>query len=381
MVSRRHVLTFALAALFPALLASAGRSAATEPSVRDDAPPQPPASLHASRVAGSTVQLSWTNPSDPDFDHTEVLTQAQPGDGAWRTVARSSIRDDDLNPPFAAGDAAWNIALDEPGKRVAVRFVPRVSKTLAHVYLHVKTSGSGYAEGTGGVAIATLHPVGANGLPARVTLGRRLRVPVIANPAGPNLLRLDFDVRLRAGVPYALVIANGDRHPTRNYWSLNFLAVDQGAAPGLAGAQSRNETTAGARDVYYGLDPREAVGGTRDGGRLWRLPGNTDVSEAKWLPTYTLVWSDGSVQAQPYYSSHAAPDGMHTMVYRHVRSPWTIRQIGAYLHTWGSSTARRGSGVVQLLVNDVPRARVRLRAPDSCPPGCHSRSWSGRARR
>jgi hypothetical protein len=332
-----------------------------QPSVGDAAPPQPPTSLHISLGSGPGVRLGWTNPSDPDFDHAEVLTRAQPGGGAWDTVARTAARADDLNPPFAAGDAAWNIALDQPGKEVVVRFVPRVSKTLAHVYLHVKTSGSGYAGGSGGVAVAALHPVAANGLPdARVTLGQEQRVPVRANPAGPNLLRLDFDVRLRAGVPYALVVRNGDQDPTRNYSSLNFLAVDTGPTPALAGAQARNETTAAARDLFYGLDPREAVGGTRDGGKLWRLPGNTDVSEAKWLPTYALVWSDGSVQAQPYYSSHPPPDGTYTMVYRHVRSPWTIRQIGAYLHTWGASAARRGSGIVQLLVDDVPRASVRL---------------------
>jgi hypothetical protein len=332
-----------------------------ERSVGDDVPPGTPTALHATPADGPGVRLSWLNPPDPDFDHAEVFARAQASAGAWQAVARTPSRADDLNPPFAAGDASWNIRLNEAGKEVVLRFVPRVSKTLAHLYLHVKTSGSGYAGGTGGIALASLHPVAANGLPdARVVIGSELRVPVTANPAGPYLLRLDFGVPLRAGVPYALVVRNGDPDPARNYWSLNFLAVDTGPTPALAGAQSRNETAAGARDLFYGLDPREAVGGTSDGGKLWRLPGNTDVSEAKWVPTYALVWSDRSVQAQPYYSSHAPPDGTYTMVYRHVRSPWTIRQIGAYLHTWGASVARRGSGVVEVLVDNVPRASVRL---------------------
>jgi len=330
-------------------------------SIGDTVPPRAPTRAHVRLSAAGRATLTWTNPPDPDFDHVEIYRRPAGSQARFRRVFTSPSQIADLNPPFAAGDAAWNIALNTSAKRVAVRFVPDTTKTLARVYLHVKVSGSGYSGGLGGTCVATLHPMLGNGLPdLSHTLGRPQDFAVRENAAGTNLIHLDFDAPVQAGLPYVIVLQNGDPQPDRNYWSLNFLAADLGAQPSLAGAQGRNEPLAGARDVYYGLDPRESVGGSDDGGITWKLPGNTDAPEAKWLPTYALAFSDGTVQAQPFYSSHQPPDGTYTMVYQRVRAPWTIRQVAAYLYTWGASRARSASAVVQLLVDGKLRARVRL---------------------
>jgi len=331
-------------------------------SSSDMTAPQSPADVRAVATPDGQVRLSWTNPMDPDLARVEVSRGAPSGSNsptAPGSVVFSGVGAADMNPPFAAGDAAWNIALNRATKRVAIRFVPRASKTLASVYLHVKTSGSGYAAGTAGSCLATLYAVLPNGLPDVSAPVASTEVAVLPNAGGHFVLQLDLNAPVEAGRPYALVLANADPNPAANYFSLNFLAVDQGAQPSLLGAQGRNETSSAAADLYYGLDPREAVGGSADDGKTWHLPGNTDVTEAKWVPTYALRFADGTFQAQPYYSSHQPADGTYTMVYR-ASQPWTVRQIGAYLYTWGASRATRGSGTVQVLVNDQPKEKVAL---------------------
>src|SRR5581483_1121080 len=258
-----------------------------------------------------------------------------------------------LPAPLAGGDGAANVVLDSAEKLLLVRFVPRRSGAVEGMALQAKLDGTacvqstrtGYAAGSGGVLRASVYPVRADGTPDTATLlARDDFSPCSRYTAGVIRLSLGFAVTARQ--EYALVIQNADPDPADNYFSLNFLYVKSG----LQGANGRNERSAGAFDAYYGLDPRELVGYSSDGGSSWRLPGGPygPNGGAAFLPTYELDYASGAVGGQPYYYSSEV-GGTFTMVFPNVPVRWTIEQLGAVASTSGSAT-------VTLAVDGVDRA-------------------------
>lgn len=257
--------------------------------------------------------------------------------------------------PLAAGDSSANIPLNSRRAMVVTRWVARRTGVVARLYLHVKVEGStscpfggrsGYAHGTAGIMRVTTHPVLRDGRPdLRRTLARDEFAPCrrqqgesVATKAG---------IRVRRGQELATVVRNVDRDPARNWFSQNFLY----AARGLVGANARNERRAGAGDAEYGLDPRELVGYSPDGGRSWFLPGGPNRVK-KYIPAYIQQYADGSTTGQPYYSATTI-EGPVTMTFAKRRAPWTIRELGAY-------TSGSGASTVQLLVDGKVRASARL---------------------
>jgi hypothetical protein len=144
------------------------------------------------------------------------------------------------------------------------------------------------------------------------------------------------------------VIRNDDGAPTKNYTSTNFLYT----STGLLGANARNERSPLAPDAYYGLDPRELVGYSRDAGRTWALPGGPygEPGGRDFLPTFVQEYADGRVAGQPYYYATAPSTATRTMVFQNVTRPWTIRALGAY--------SRGGAGTLTLAVDGSVRERV-----------------------
>jgi hypothetical protein len=255
----------------------------------------------------------------------------------------------DFNPFFAAGDAAANIPLRRAGDRVLIRWVARRTGTIDVLHIRVKVRGSGYAAGSTGVLRATTHPVRPDGRPrTSVTLRRNSLVPGVAERGGSVALRLRLPVR--AGQELATVIRNGARDPADDYFSANFLY----AARGVVGANGRNERHADAPDEYYGLDPRELVGWSRDGGSSWRMPGAPYGARGgrAFLPTYVQEYADGTADGQFYYWSTPV-EGVVTMVYPKVPRAWTITRLAAF-------TNGAGSAEVALLVDGERRAATRL---------------------
>ena len=164
-----------------------------------------------------------------------------------------------------------------------------------------------------------------------------------------GVVRLAMGIAVRKGVEYATIVRNGDGDPARNYSSTNFLWT----STGIIGANGRNERSRSAPDAYYGLDPRELVGYSEDGGKSWALPGGQYGRQGRrnFLPTYVQEYADGLVSGQPYYYAAAASDAERTMVFRNIRRPWVVRELGAF-------TLRHGAGTLTLTVDGERRAQV-----------------------
>jgi hypothetical protein len=269
-----------------------------------------------------------------------------------------------LPAPVAAGTSAANIDLNSAGRRVLVRWVARSTGTLTALHLRLEADGSdcdrtgrtGYGLGNGGSWHVTTHRVLADGRPDRTTTlasqdFRPCAAPTTIADVPQGIVRLAMRLAVTRGAEYATVIANDDRDPARNYTSTNFLYTSSG----LLGANARNERSPLAADAYYGLDPRELVGFSKDGGRSWALPGGSygGLGGRSFLPTYLQEYADGQITGQPYYYSSPGQSGDRTMVFQNIRRPWTIRELGAY-------TARTGRGALTLTIDGRTRARVSV---------------------
>jgi hypothetical protein len=280
--------------------------------------------------------------------------------GPWRSDRPPAL----LPAPVAAGTSAANIRLDGPQTRVLVRWVARSTGTLRALHLRIEADGAtcdqsgrtGYGLGNGGSWHVTTHPVLADGRPdeTRTLTTEDFRpcdgpTAVVGVPQG--VVRVPMRLDVARGGEYATVIRNTDPDGLHNYTSTNFLFT----STGLVGANGRNERSRDARDAYYGLDPRELVGYSRDDGRSWALPGGPygAVGGRSFLPTYVQEYSNGQVTGQPYYYTAAPSTAPRTMSFRTVRRGWTIRALGAF-----TSAPSRGS--LTLVVDGRERARVEV---------------------
>jgi hypothetical protein len=279
----------------------------------------------------------------------------------------------DLPAPVAAGTSAANIDLKSAERRVMVRWVARSTGTMVALHLRIQADGSscrqsgrtGYGLGNGGSWRVTTHPLLADGRPdPGTTLAsydlRPCDAPTSVADVRQGVVRVPMRLDVARGAEYATVIRNDDPAPARNYTSTNFLYT----STGLLGANARNERSPLAADAYYGLDPRELVGYSADGGRSWALPGGPYglPGGRNFLPTYLQEYSDGQITGQPYYYASTGSTSSRTMVFQNVRRSWTITALGAF-------TARAGSGTLTLTVDGRQRARAgvagqgMLRAP------------------
>jgi hypothetical protein len=269
-----------------------------------------------------------------------------------------------LPAPVAAGSSASNMTLNGRDRWVVMRWVARRTGTLDALHMRLEADGSdcdrtgrrGYGLGNGGSWLATTHPVLADGRPDMgTTLAtqqfRPCEGPVSVVDVPQGIVRLTVGIAVQQGNEYATVVRNSDPDPAANYSSTNFLFT----AGGLVGANARNERSRFARDAYYGLDPRELVGYSEDGGRSWALPGgqNGEPDGRNFLPTYIQEFSDGTLTGQPYYYTADPSSADRTMVYRNVRGRWVIRQLGAF-------ALAESSGTLTLTVDGVQRAQVAV---------------------
>ncbi len=269
--------------------------------------------------------------------------------------------------PFAAGASAGNFQFGvdkcQPTTaaclakvRYLLRFVARHTGVLSSLSLqfiaspgspsNCPTGPTGYGGGTSGIALISTYGVNADGTPNTAQLLSRTQlVPCQAATGGS--VDVPLGLAVTKGQELATVIQNVDSDPVTNFFSVNQLYDPLG----LAGANGRNERSATATDAYYGLDPRELVGSSVDGGATWRLP------EPHLVPTYVQAYADGYRDGQPYlYGTCPCPgaiSGTATMVFPHVPVDWTITSVGAY-------TLAPGSSRVDLLVNDQVVASATL---------------------
>jgi energy-converting hydrogenase Eha subunit A len=267
----------------------------------------------------------------------------------------------DTNPPIAAGTSAANITLNGAGRMVLQRWVARRSGVLRAFHVRMVANGAscrsdgrpGYGSGNGGSWRVTTHRVLPDGRPdMRSTLvSQELRPcegPGSVVDVRQGVVRLEMNLPVGRGQEYATIVRNADPAPEANYTSTNFLYT----ASGVIGANGRNERSRNAKDVHYGLDPRELVGFSRDGGASWTLPGTP--GDRGYLPSYLQEYNDGEVEGQPYYYTTPSTTARRTMVYQEVALPWTIRTLGAY-------TSGTANGTLTLTVDGTRRAHASVK--------------------
>ena len=288
----------------------------------------------------------------------------------------------DFPAPVAAGDSAANIDLNSAQREVLVRWVARSTGTLRALHLRIQADGSacrqsgstGYGLGNGGSWLVTTHPVLADGRPDMdTTLATQEFRPCEATTAVADVrqgvVRLAMGIDVARGTEYATVIRNTDPSPAANYTSTNFLYTKTG----ILGANGRNERSALAPDAYYGLDPRELVGYSHDGGHSWALPGGPYGAPGgrSFLPTYLQEYAGGQIAGQPYYYAAAGSTADRTMLFANFHRPWTIRELGAYTRTAGSGTLTLtvdGHQVASATVSGAGMLRAAI-SPVTVSPG------------
>jgi hypothetical protein len=269
-----------------------------------------------------------------------------------------------VTTPHAGADSAANMALNSNAKRTVIRFVASRDGVLSKFHLHLKTEGAncktgrtGYALGDGGLARVTVHRVTATGMPETgvAPLFTDTFQPCVRHNGDYETTWISPNLTVKSGEEFAVAIANVHASPSGNYFSTNHLyRGDFGL--GIAGANGRNERNPLAADAFYGLDPREVVGYSTDGGSSWRMPGGPygANSGGAFLPTYIQEYSDGVKAGQPYYWAQAV-SGTVAMIYPNVPVTWTISSLGAY-----TSTTSGGASTVRLFVDGVERGSANL---------------------
>jgi hypothetical protein len=205
-----------------------------------------------------------------------------------------------------------------------------------------------YAHGTGGTIRARLVPMKPDGTPdlshvlAEDTFPALRRYRQIKSQFGfdgrSGLVYSDFGgAAVPAGVPHFVIYQNVDADPRVNFVSMNSPVTSVQAA----GPNGRNTLDPDAHGAIAGLDPREAVAWSLDGGGSWGwgrqvgagpIPGDYTMSgdDAVRLPWY--AWQEpgsGAMHSyQPYYAYHES--GRYTVRLRSAPKATTLTEAGGY---------------------------------------------------
>jgi hypothetical protein len=281
-----------------------------------------------------------------------------------------------------------NQVMNSPDYVYGLRFVVDRDTTLYRFISGFNLEGSdqiggrnGYADGSGGTILARLVAVQPNGEPDMTQVLAEERVSAVQRYSesksaygAPGLTQLLFfemgGVPLKAGQPYAMTYANADTDPEENWFSENSPTVKES----VAGPNGVNTTDPNAPGAIAGLDPREAVAWSQDGGATWswgRHAGEGDTpgayggsatsDDGTRLPWYG--WQSSPTSApesnQPYYAYEE--HGSYTLRVNSVPETTTLGEAGAYAPVGASAgvvtvrnlttgetgqTAELGSGLV-----------------------------------
>ena len=205
-----------------------------------------------------------------------------------------------------------------------------------------------YANGTGGTIRARLVPMNPDGTPdlshvlAEDTFPALRRYRQIKSQFGfdgrSGLVYSDFGgAPVPAGVPHFVVYQNVDSNPRENFVSMNSPVTSVQAA----GPNGRNTLDPDAHGAIAGLDPREVVAWSIDGGGSWGwgrqvgagpVAGDYTMSgdDAVRLPWYSwqVPGSDAMHSNQPYYAYHES--GRYTLRLRSAPHATTLTEAGGY---------------------------------------------------
>jgi hypothetical protein len=282
-----------------------------------------------------------------------------------------------------------NQVMNSPDYVYGVRFVLDRDTTLYRFISGFNLEGTeqlggrqGYSDGNGGTILARLVAVKPDGEPdlsqvlAQEKVGAWQRYTESKAAYGaPGTTQLLFfnmgGVQLHGGQMYAMTYQNVDPSPASNWFSENSPTVKES----VAGPNGVNNTDPSAPGAIAGLDPREAVCWSQDGGSEWawgRHAGEGDTpgayggsatgDDGTRLPWYGWQASPTSSPEsnQPYYAYEER--GSYTLKVSSVPEDVTLGEAGAYAPVGASAgvltvrnlstgavgqTAELGSGLVR----------------------------------
>ena len=250
-----------------------------------------------------------------------------------------------------------NSVMNSPQYVYALRFVLDQDTTVYRFLSGFNLEGSsgvggrdGYASGNGGTIRARIVNVNADGTPnlgevlaqESVNADQRFNESKSAYGVSGLTQLLYFNmggVRLSANRMYAMVYTNADPNPGSNWFSENSPDVKES----VAGPNGRNTTDPNAAGAIAGLDPREVVGWSSNGGSSWvwgRMVGEGNTSGAyvgsassddgTRLPWYGIQTSSDTrpVSNQPYYAYTA--QGSYTLKLTNAPRQVTLTEAGGY---------------------------------------------------
>jgi hypothetical protein len=207
---------------------------------------------------------------------------------------------------------------------------------------------AGYADGSGGRIRARLVRVDKKGRPdlsrvlASETVGAVDRYLESVALTGTRTMMLHFNmggVRLKPGRMYAMTYQNVSRHPVQDWFSTNSPVVKASEA----GPNGRNTLDPRTPGAIAGLDPREALAWSTNGGRKWvwgrrvgegfmrgSYPGSRTDDGGVRLPWYG--WQPkrtGRARSnQPYYAYKAS--GRYTLTLANAPRAVRLTEAGGY---------------------------------------------------
>jgi hypothetical protein len=208
----------------------------------------------------------------------------------------------------------------------------------------------GYAHGNGGVIRARLVTITPDGTPDldnvlaedRVNAVQRYRESQEAFGVDDSTQLLYFNmggVELEAGRPYAVVYSNEADDPLQDFFSLNSPVTRES----VAGPNVRNTLDPQTPGAVAGLDPREALTWSTNGGAEWVW--GYRVGEGDLYGYYAASRTSDAGPPLPWYGWQASPDspptsnqpyyaygqdGSFTLVAADVPNATTLTDAGGY---------------------------------------------------
>jgi hypothetical protein len=243
----------------------------------------------------------------------------------------------------------------------AMRFVVDRDTTIYRFFSQMKSKGarwdehpgskcavagdSCYGAGDGGRIEARLVTVKPDGTPdlsnvlAQETVDPRERYFATKSEYHIDTITLFWyfnmgGVQVNAGTPYAMVYRNVAADPVHNFSSVNSPTVKESEA----GPNGRNNMDPSAPGAIAGLDPREAVAWSEDGGASWSWGrkvgpyyGSTTSDDGVRLPHYAWQASPTSEpESNQPYSAYWGTCSPCTLISRHVPRATTVTEAGGY---------------------------------------------------
>jgi len=203
---------------------------------------------------------------------------------------------------------------------------------------------AGYGAGDGGTLHASLVNIDAvTGLPtdtvAEETVNGCTRQNEAAAELGsdPVVVWVNTKATLVGGRLYGLIVSNTHASASSNFFSFNMPLADTE----LAGPHAHNELNKAASGGILGLDPREHVAWSTDGGKTWGYGSQNgqyrsymndhDMAHpATRMPQYGFRLTNGATLGmQPYYA-YSTDCSNCSVTYANARYPRTFTEVGGF---------------------------------------------------